>query len=42
VGLWIKKIINALNIIKPPFNVNQVAQLAATESLKDKNLYHVN
>ena len=31
-----KKIINALNIIKPPFNVNEVAQLAALESLKDK------
>jgi len=30
-----KKIIDALNIIKPPFNVNQVAQLAAIESLKD-------
>ena len=34
-GLWIKKIINALNIIKPPFNVNEVAQKAAVESLKD-------
>jgi len=32
-----KKIINAMNIIKPPFNVNQLAQIAATESLKDKN-----
>ena len=31
-----KKIINALNLIKPPFNVNAVAQLAAAESLKDK------
>lgn len=31
-----KKIIDALNIIKPPFNVNEVAQLAALESLKDK------
>ena len=31
-----KKIINALNIIKPPFNVSLLAQLAATESLKDK------
>ena len=30
-----KKIINALNIIKPPFNVNEVAQKAAIESLKD-------
>jgi histidinol-phosphate aminotransferase len=32
-----KKIINAMNIIKPPFNVNQLAQIAATEALKDKN-----
>ena len=31
------KIINAMNIIKPPFNVNQLAQIAATEALKDKN-----
>jgi len=31
------KIINAMNIIKPPFNVNQIAQIAATEALKDKN-----
>ena len=23
-------------MIKPPFNVNQIAQLAAVESLKDK------
>ena len=30
-----KKIIDALNIIKPPFNVNEVAQKAAIESLKD-------
>ena len=30
------KIINAMNIIKPPFNVNQLAQFAATEALKDK------
>ena len=34
-GYGSKKIINALNIIKPPFNVNEVAQLAAIESLKD-------
>ena len=32
-----KKIINAMNVIKPPFNVNQVAQNAATEALKDRN-----
>jgi histidinol-phosphate aminotransferase len=31
-----KKIIDAMNIIKPPFNVNQIAQIAATEALKDK------
>tara|TARA_Y100001970_G_scaffold31214_1_gene38731 strand:+ start:167 stop:1252 length:1086 start_codon:yes stop_codon:yes gene_type:complete len=30
------KIINALNNIKPPFNVNKVAQLCAIEALKDK------
>ena len=36
-GYGAKKIINALNKIKPPFNVNKVAQLAATEALKDKN-----
>ena len=34
-GYGDKKIINALNLIKPPFNVNEVAQLAAIESLKD-------
>ena len=26
-----------MNLIKPPFNVNQLAQTAATEALKDKN-----
>ena len=36
-GYGAKKIIKALNIIKPPFNVNKVAQLAAIEALKDKN-----
>tara|TARA_B100001059_G_scaffold151247_1_gene151120 strand:+ start:136 stop:1221 length:1086 start_codon:yes stop_codon:yes gene_type:complete len=35
-GYGSKKIINALNVIKPPFNVNGIAQLAAVESLKDK------
>jgi len=35
-GYGSKKIINALNIIKPPFNVSHIAQLAATEALKDK------
>ena len=35
-GYGAKKIINALNIIKPPFNVNVVAQLAAIEALRDK------
>ena len=36
-GYASKKIITAMNIIKPPFNVNQLAQIAATEALKDKN-----
>jgi len=36
-GYGSKKIINAMNVIKPPFNVNQLAQIAATEALKDKN-----
>jgi len=36
-GYASKKIINAMNIIKPPFNVNQLAQIAATEALKDTN-----
>ncbi len=35
-GYGSKKIIDALNLIKPPFNVNEVAQKAAIESLKDK------
>ena len=35
-GYGCKKIINGLNLIKPPFNVNLVAQKAAVESLKDK------
>ena len=36
-GYGSKKIIDALNLIKPPFNVNGIAQLAAAESLKDKS-----
>jgi histidinol-phosphate aminotransferase len=36
-GYGSKKIINAMNIIKPPFNVNQIAQIAATVALKDRN-----
>ena len=36
-GYASKKIINAMNMIKPPFNVNQLGQSAATEALKDKN-----
>ena len=36
-GYASKKIINAMNKIKPPFNVNQLAQIAATEALNDKN-----
>ena len=35
-GYGSKKIIDALNVIKPPFNVNSIAQIAAIESLKDK------
>ena len=35
-GYASRKIINAMNMIKPPFNVNQLAQIAATEALKDK------
>ena len=35
-GYGSKKIIDALNVIKAPFNVSHLAQLAATESLKDK------
>ena len=34
-GYGSKKIITALNLIKPPFNVNEVAQKAAIEALKD-------
>ena len=34
-GYGDKKIINALNIIKPPFNVNKFAQLCAMEALSD-------
>ena len=34
-GYGSKKIIDALNVIKPPFNVNGVAQLAAIASLRD-------
>ena len=34
-GYGARKIIDALNVIKPPFNVNEVAQKAAVESLKD-------
>ncbi len=35
-GYGPKNIIDGLNIIKPPFNVNEVAQKAAIESLNDK------
>ena len=34
-GYGDKKIIQALNFIKPPFNVNEIAQLCAIEALKD-------
>ncbi|WP_435090047.1 histidinol-phosphate transaminase [Candidatus Pelagibacter bacterium nBUS_30] len=36
-GYGSKKIIDALNVIKAPFNVSHLAQLAAIESLKDQN-----
>jgi histidinol-phosphate aminotransferase len=36
-----KKIIDAMNKIKPPFNVNKIAQLAAIEALKDKNFVNL-
>ncbi|MDC1337838.1 histidinol-phosphate transaminase [Pelagibacteraceae bacterium] len=32
-----KKIITAMNLIRPPFNVNQIAQMAAIEALKDRS-----
>ena len=35
-GYGPKKIIDALYSIKPPFNVNKLAQISAIESLKDK------
>ena len=34
-GYGDRKVIDALNMIKPPFNVNKIAQLCAIESLKD-------
>ena len=34
-----QKLVDALNIIKPPFNVNEVAQKAAVSLLKITNLY---
>ena len=34
-GYGDRKVIEALNMIKPPFNVNKIAQLCAIESLKD-------
>ncbi len=36
-GYGPKKIIDAMNIIKPPFNVNMAAQLAAVAALTDKS-----
>jgi len=39
-GYGSKVIIDALNIIKPPFNVNEVAQKAAVEALKDNKFIH--
>ena len=40
-GYGSRKIINAMNEIKPPFNVNQTAQNVARESLKDKNFIKI-
>ena len=36
-GYGPKKIIDEMNKIKPPFNINRVAQAAAVEALKDNN-----
>ena len=36
-GYGPKKIIEAMNIIKPPFNVNMAAQLGAVAALNDKS-----
>ena len=36
-GYGSRKIIKAMNNIKPPFNVNKLAQIAAIKSLEDKN-----
>jgi len=36
-GYASRKIVNAMNMIKPPFNVNSSGQIAAIEALKDKN-----
>jgi histidinol-phosphate aminotransferase len=36
-GYGPKRIIDAMNIIKPPFNVNTAAQLAAVAALNDKS-----
>ncbi len=36
-GYGSKKIVDALYKIKPPFNVNKIAQVCAIESLKDKS-----
>ena len=39
-GYGSKKIVDALNVIKPPFNINGIAQLAAAESLKEKEFIY--
>ena len=39
-GYGDKKIIKNLNLIKPPFNLNTLAQQAAVESLKDTNFIY--
>jgi histidinol-phosphate aminotransferase len=38
-GLWSQKIVDELYKIKPPFNVNKIAQLAAVEAFKRSKLY---
>ena len=37
-GYGPKKIIDAMNIIKPPFNVNMAAQVAAVAALRDESI----
>ena len=46
-GIWIREIIDVLNKIKPPFNVNKAALFTASAAVKDSNwlnkeIKHVN